>query len=152
MKRLFAVLLACSGLVMAKETAVHWSSLQGLIGGRNVVLDLQDGKHVKGSNVSVETDSMLIQTRKGPRSIPRNSIREIRLPQRCGYKWRIIGAAMGAGVGLAIAVPVITETHNEGSGRYDGAAGGLIGGLAAVGYLGGWSADKTGDRIRVLPD
>jgi hypothetical protein len=152
MKRLFAILLACSCLAMPNEIAVHWSNLERIIGGKNVVLGLRDGKRVKGSTVSVEADSIVIQTRKARESVPRNSVREVRLPRQAGYKWRIIGTAIGAGVGLAIAVPVLTETHNEGSGRYDGAAIGLVGGLAALGYLGGWSVDKSGDLIRVLPD
>jgi len=46
----------------------------------------------------------------------------------------------------------LTETHNEGSGKYDSAAAGLIAGLAAPGFLGGWSADRNSELIRVLPD
>jgi len=86
------------------------------------------------------------------RSVPRSMVREIRVARNASYKWRLIGTALGAGIGLAIAVPVLAETHNEGSGRYDGAAVGLAGGLAALGYLAGWSADRRGDVITVVPD
>lgn len=152
MRRLLAILLTCSCLALSNETAVHWSNLQQIIGGKRVVLNLVDGRRVKGSTLSVEADSIVIQTRKSPKSVPRNSIREIRLPRQAGYKWRAIGSAIGAGVGLAVAIPLLAETHNEGSGRYDAAAIGLIGGLAAIGYFGGWSVDGNSDVIHVLSD
>ena len=75
-----------------------------------------------------------------------------KLVERPATKWRMIGTALGAGLGLAIAIPVLAETHNEGSGNYDGAAAGLIVGLAAVGLLTGWRADHTRDVVRLLPD
>jgi hypothetical protein len=152
MTRLIAILLTCSCLGWTNETAVHWSDLQRIIGGRKVILNLTDGKRVTGSTLSVGADAIVVQTRKSRKSVPRSSIREIRLPRQAGYKWRVIGSAIGAGIGLAAAIPILSETHNEGSGRYDAAAIGLIGGLAAVGYLGGWSADRHADLIRVLPD
>jgi hypothetical protein len=36
--------------------------------------------------------------------------------------------------------------------RYDAAAVGLVGGLAALGFFGGWRADHSSDVINVLPD
>ncbi len=123
-----------------------------MITGKSVVISLTDGKRVKGSAISVGSDSLVMETDQGRRSVPRSSIREIRVPRKAGYKWRIIGMAVGAGIGSAVAVPVLTETHNEGSGRYDGAAVGLIGGLAALGYLAGWRTDKNGDVIHILPN
>ena len=151
MKRLVAILLVSSYLAMAAETSVHWRELGPVIAGKEVSLSLTDGKRVKGRAV-VEADSLVIETHKGRQSIPRTSVREIRIARKAGYKWRIIGAAVGAGIGIAIAVPVLAETHNEGSSRYDAAAAGLAGGLAALGYLAGWRADKEGDVVRVLPD
>ena len=153
MKRLVAILLLCSYVLAARETTVHWRDLGPMITGKDVVVILEDGKRVKGHTASIEADSLVIDTHTHQRqSVPRSMVREIRVTRKAGYKWRLIGAALGAGIGIAIAVPVLTETHNEGSGRYDGAAVGLAGGLAALGYLAGWSADKHGDVIRVLPD
>lgn len=153
MKRLIAVLLVCSSLVMAGETSVHWSDLSRVIGGKEVVVRLAEGKQMKGSAVSIEGESLVIETGKGRReSIPRSSLREIRLSRKVGYKWRLVGTAIGAGIGIAASLPVLRETHNEGSSRYDAVAAGLIGGLAVLGYLAGWSADKKGELIRVLPD
>jgi hypothetical protein len=97
-------------------------------------------------------DSIRVRTSGGEKSIDRRSIREIRLTKRAGYKWRVIGTAIGAGAGLSAAIPVLTETHNEGSGSYDGAAVGLIAGLAVAGFLGGWSVDRSSDVIHILPD
>lgn len=153
MGRILLLLVTFSGLVPAAEKAVHWSDLDRLITGKEVVLQLQDGKKVKGSAGAVNGDAIAMRTSTGQRSVPRASLREIRLPRRgSSYKWRMIGTAIGAGVGVAAAIPVLSETHNEGSGSYDGAAAGLIVGLAFLGYLGGWSADRSGDIIRVLPD
>jgi hypothetical protein len=152
MKRTLALLLACCCLASATEQAVHWSNLGNLITGREVIVRLQDGKRVKGNAVTIGTSSLLVQTNKGQRTISRASLREIRLPRKTGYKWQIIGAAIGAGVGTAISYPVLRETHNEGGSTYDGVAAGLIVGLAVVGYLVGRSTDRSGDLIRVLPD
>lgn len=153
MKRLVAILLVCSYAVAAKERSVHWRDLAPMIAGKDIVLSLTDGKQAKRNTLSVEADSLVIDTRAHHRqSIARNMIREIRIGRKTGYKWRLIGTALGVGIGIAIAIPVLAETHNEGSGRYDGAAVGLACGLGALGYLAGWSADRNGDVIRILPD
>ena len=152
MKRILAMLLAFACLVSAAEQRVHWSDLGQLISGKDVIIRLQNGKRVKGTAVIAGTDSITLRTSSGERRIDRRSIGEIRLPKRAGYKWRIIGTAIGAGAGLAAAIPVLTETHNEGSGSYDGAAAGLIAGLALAGFLGGWSVDRSSDVIHILPD
>jgi hypothetical protein len=152
LKRILAMLLAFACFASAAEQPVHWSDLGRLFSGRNVIIRLQNGKRVKGSAVAAGTDSITLRTSSGEKSIDRRSIREIRLPKRAGYKWRIVGTAIGAGAGLAAAIPVLTETHNQGSGSYDGAAAGLIVGLALAGFLGGWSVDRSSDVIHILPD
>ena len=152
MKRILALLLTFCCLASAKEQAVHWSDLAPLITGKEVVVRLQNGKRVKGRMVTVGADSLTVETSAGQRSIARSSLQEIRLPKKAGYKWRILGTAMGAGAGVAVSVPLLRYAHNEGSSTYNGVAAGLIVGLAALGYLGGWSADRSGDVIRVLPD
>ena len=152
-KRLIAILLFVSHALAGTETSVHWRDLGPIVAGKDIIVVLADGKRVKGHGASIEADSLLIDTHAQRRQpVPRNMVREIRMARSAGYKWRLIGTALGAGIGIAIAVPVLAETHNEGSGRYDGAAIGLAGGLAALGYLAGWSADRRGDVLRVLPD
>jgi hypothetical protein len=151
-KRILALLLAFCCLASAAEREVHWSDLDRLIKGKEVVLRLQEGKQVKGRAVAVSTDSILVQTSTGQRSVPRRALREARIRRRADHKWRMVGALIGAGAGAAVAIPILSETHNEGSGRYDGAAAGLMVGLAALGYLAGWSVDRNGDILRVLPD
>ena len=84
MKRVFAILLMCSCLAMSKETAVRWSNLAGLISGRSVIIGLEDGKRIKGTVVSVEADSISVQTRSHQELVPRKSIREIRLRGKLG--------------------------------------------------------------------
>ncbi|MGH9619993.1 MAG: hypothetical protein ACRD45_09850 [Bryobacteraceae bacterium] len=154
MKRILAILLVFSCIGAAAEQSVHWQDLSPLITGKRVVLRLEHARPVKGNAVGVGADSISIETRTGRRSIPRASIREIRVPKRAGYKWRAIGTAAGAGVGAAVAVPVLAEAQNEtgGLGRYGGAAIGLIAGLAALGFLAGWSVDHKADVIHILPD
>jgi len=152
MRRFLTMLLVFACLVSAGEQAAHWSDLSRVLAGRDVILRLQNGKRVKGSAVAVAADSITVRTSSGEESINRKAILEIRLRKKASYKWRSIGTAIGAGVGLAAATPILTETHNEGSGKYDGAAAGLIAGLAALGFLGGWSVDRSSDLIRVLPD
>jgi len=153
MKRLIAIVLAYSQLALGGETSVHWRDLGPLLIGKDVILTLADGARVKGTAESIDAASLVIETNKrGRRSIRRGDVRDVRVARRASYKWRVIGSVLGAGAGAAISVPVLTETHNEGSGKYDGAAAALVGGLAAVGLLLGWRADHARDLIRVLPD
>jgi hypothetical protein len=152
LKRWLAIFLICGGMAQAAETSVHWRELGPLIAGNKVSLILDNDRKVKGTGISVEGDSLTLDTRKGKQILARRSIHEIRVARKHGYKWRAIGAAIGAGVGVGIAIPVLAETHNEGSSQYDGAAAALIGGLAAIGYLAGWFDDRSGDVIRLLPD
>jgi hypothetical protein len=153
MKRLIAIVLACSQLALAGETSVHWRDLGPLLVGKDVILTLADGAQVRGVAESIEAGSLIIETKtKERQSVRRTGVRDIRVARRASYKWRVIGTALGAGVGVAISIPVLTETHNEGSGKYDGAAVALVGGLAAVGLLAGWRSDHARDVIRVLPD
>jgi hypothetical protein len=153
MKRFLAILLACAHLVQAGETSAHWRDLGPLIMGKDVVLTLAHGKRIKGSTESIEAESLVIETSKKERqSIRRSDVRYIQVSRKAGYRWRVIGTALGAGLGAAIAIPVLAETHNEGSANYDGAAAGLIVGLAVVGLLTGWHADHARDVVRLLPD
>jgi hypothetical protein len=152
MKRLVAILLVCGQIALAGTTSVHWRDLGSLIPDKNVIVSLVNGKSVKGRTASIEPDSIVLATRGGRVPVPRQSVQEIRVARKTSYKWRLIGVAVGGGVGAAIAIPVLAETHNEGSGTYDAAAAGLIGGLAALGFFGGWRADHSSDVITVLPD
>jgi hypothetical protein len=152
MKSLIAILLSCSQLLFAADISTHWNDLAHLIVGKTVLVGLPQGNRVKGRVVSVEAGSLTVETGGGRQSVQRESVREIRVSSRSGYKWRLIGTAVGAGVGTAIAIPVLSETHNEGSSNYDAAAVGIIAGLAAVGYLVGWSTDRHQDVIKLLPD
>jgi hypothetical protein len=152
MKCLVAILLVCGQIALAATTSVHWRDLSSVIADKDVVVRLTDGKSVKGRTSSVEAESIVMATRRGRVPVSRHSVREIHVARKTTHKWRVIGLGIGAGVGAAIATPVLAETHNEGSGAYDAAAAGLIGGLAALGFFGGWRADHSSDVITVLPD
>ena len=153
MKRVIALLFFCTAATMAAEKSVHWSDVGTAIAGKNVIVNVADGKHIKGRGVSIEGDTLVLETQKdGRKSVPRGSIREIKVARKAGFKWRAVGTAAGAGIGLAAAIPVLAETHNEGSSNLDGAAAGLIAGLAILGFFAGWSSDRASDTIHLLPD
>ena len=153
MKRLTAIFLVISQVVTASELSARWRDLAAMITGKDVIVDTIDGKHIRGVGLSVKGDSMILQTRKrDSQTIARTDVREIRIARKSSYKWRAIGTAIGGGAGAAIAIPVLAETHNEGSSNYDGAAVGVVAGLAILGFVLGWQADHARDVIRILPD
>jgi hypothetical protein len=151
-KRILAILLTFSWLASATEQAVHWLDLNRVIVGKEVVVRLQGGNRLKGQAVAVNANSLVVGTSTGPKSIARASLREIRVAKRAGYKWRFVGTAIGAGAGAAVSVPLLHYGRNEGNSTFAGVAAGVIVGLAVLGYLIGWSADRDGELIRILPD
>lgn len=153
MKRLAAIFVLISQFATATEISAHWRDLAAMITGKDITVDTASGDHIRGAALSVESNSIILQTRKGGRqTVTRSDVRAIRVTRRSGYKWRTIGAAIGAGTGIAIAAPVLAETHNEGSNNYDAAAAGAVAGLAIVGFLLGWQGDHARDVVSVLPD
>ena len=136
----------------AKDAAVHWRDVAPLVVNQNVAVKLVRGKGPKGSVMAVNAESLVVATSSGREEIPRDQVQVIRVLHKPGHKWRVIGTAVGVAAAAAIAAPILTETHNEGSGRYDGAAAGVFVALPALGYFAGWSADKKGDVITILPD
>jgi len=150
--RMSALMMLSCLAAFAKDTAVHWRELAPVVANQNVALKLTKGKGPKGAVVSVHPESLVIATAKGNVEIPREQVQFIRVLHKPTHKWRIIGTAAGVAVAAAIAAPILTETHNEGSGRYDGAAAALFVGIPVLGYFAGWGADKQGDLITILPD
>jgi hypothetical protein len=152
MKRILALILICAQIAFAGAVSVHWRDLGPIIQGKEITVRLADGTRLRGIATSVDADSLTIDRASRRQSVPRNSVREIRVSRKAGYKWRLIGTALGAGTGAALSYPILAETHNEGSGRFDGAAAALIGGLAALGFWAGWRTDRASDKITILPD
>jgi hypothetical protein len=152
MTRILALLLAFSCLSAAREQAVHWADLSGLITGKQVAVRLVDGKRVKGRAVRVTLDSVMVDTSVGQTSIGRSSLQEIRVGRTAGYKGRVLGTAIGVGAGVAVSVPLLRYANNEGSSTFRGVAIGLLIATTVLGYLTGWSVDRSTDLIRILPD
>jgi hypothetical protein len=150
MKRLLLVLLAVCYSLTAADVSIRWRDLGNLVKGNQVSIVADGGKRIKGTALSVEGDSLLIESKDGKKLISRSSIQQLRMAKHSSYKWRAIGTAIGAGIGIGAAIPILTETHNEGSGAYDGGAAGLIAGLAGAGFLLGWSTDRNGQVIRIV--
>jgi peptidoglycan/LPS O-acetylase OafA/YrhL len=153
MKRLTAMFLLIAQLATASEISAHWRDLAAMVTGKDIIVDTAGGDHIRGVALTVESNSMTLQTRKrGRQPVARTDVRDIRVARKSSYKWRTIGAAIGAGTGAAIAIPVLAETHNEGSDNYDAAAVGVVAGLAIIGFVVGWQADRARDLVRILPD
>ena len=152
MKRFPAIFLLACQLATGSEISAHWRDVAAMVTGKDVVVDSAGGDHIRGIAVTVDSDSITLQTRRsGRRPVAPTDVRDIRVARR-RYRWRTIGAAIGAGAGAAIAAPILAETHNEGSSAYDGAAAGVVAGLAIVGFIVGWQADHARDLVRILPD
>ena len=80
MKRLIAIVLACSQLALAGETSVHWRDLGPLLIGKDVILTLADGERVKGTAESIDAVSVVIDTKKRTaQSIRRGDVRDVRV-------------------------------------------------------------------------
>jgi hypothetical protein len=153
MRRLGAIFLLLSHIASASEISVPWRDLAAMVTGKDIIVDTAGGDHIRGVALTVDRNSIMLQTRKrGRQPVARTEVRDIRVARRSGYKWRITGAAIGAGAGAAIAIPVLAETHNEGSNNYDAAAVGAVAGLAVIGFVLGWQTDHARDLVRILPD
>ena len=153
MKHLVTFFFVASQIATASETSAHWRDLSAMLTGKDIILDMSGGDHIRGVVLAVEGDSMILRTRKRARQpVPRTNVRDVRIARRNSCKWRIISTAIGAGAGAAIATPVLAETHNEGSSNYDGAAVGAVAGLAVIGFVLGWQTDHARDLVRILPD
>lgn len=126
--------------------------------GKKIALVLPDGAELRGRVTSVQADALVLDVSKtsgkvahpkGATTLPRSSVRSFTMG-RTGWKWRVIGTAIGLGGGLAMGVFVNTYSHNEGDGA-PAAVAAVVALPTALGYLAGWAADRGSVTIRVLP-
>lgn len=81
-----------------QKLELSWPELEPAIAGRKITMVLPDGTHIGGHVLAVENDTLRLRVtqtsdgkvmRKGPASIPRTSVRRIRI-ERHSKHWRAI--------------------------------------------------------------
>lgn len=142
----------------ADKRDVRWSELAAVAEGKKIALVLPDGAELRGRVTAVQADTLVLDVSKtsdktahpkGSATLPRSSVRSFTVG-RTGWKWRAIGTAIGLGGGLAAGVFINEYSHNEGDGA-PAAVAAAIAVPAALGYLGGWAADRGTVTYQVIP-
>jgi hypothetical protein len=139
-----------------------WEELPQLVGKR-VCIPLYDGGAVAGKVREVQADALLIQVSrstdpvaypKGPLRVPRSTLHVLDLHGK-GYKYRVIGTALGFAAGTAggagVALGVQGGLFSNGRGTAAGAAFvGVMAGVTAAGYAVGNAADRRTTTIQIV--
>jgi hypothetical protein len=141
-----AVILIYSPLAIAQQPVApdDWSAVQQVAPGDNLVIDLKDGKSLKGKLSSVTTDELIIIRKNRNESIQKNTIAQIyRVKGKAEKgKYAAIGAGIGAGVGLGIGLAQNSPPKDDGE-IYPIVATPLGAGIgAALGFLFGQTKRK----------
>jgi hypothetical protein len=135
-------------LEAASDVRVTWAKLPELVTGRKITLVTKSGATLRGRVEQVTQDRLVLRGGKaGPTEVPRAGLTTFEM-KTSGAKWKIIGAAIGAGVGIAGAVPVNAYAHNEGDGAPLVVAA-IVAVPAALGFLMGWMADHKTVTVTV---
>ena len=146
---LLTVTLIYSPLVFAQQPAVSgdWSAVQDVPPGDQLVLNLKDGKSVKGKVISVTSDELSITRKNKNETIRRDSIAQVyRLKRKAEKgKYAAIGAGIGAGTGLGIGLAKNSPPIDDG--EIYPIVGTILG--AGIGALGGFLFGQA-KRKRVL--
>jgi hypothetical protein len=140
-----------------------WEELPQLVGKR-VCIPLYDGGAVAGKVREVQADALLIQVSrstdpvaypKGTLRVPRATLHVLDLHGK-GYKYRVIGTALGfaagtaGGVGVALGVVqggFLRDDHGTAAGA---AFVGVMAGVTAAGYAVGNAADRRTTTIQIV--
>ena len=135
---LLIIMLLSSPLAMAQQPAPSgdWSAVQNLTPGEELVVNLKDGREVKGKLISV-TDAELSLTRNNKsETFSRDRIFQIyqRKSKAQKGKYAAIGGGIGAGVGLGIGLAKNSPPVDDGEiypqlGTALGAGIGALGGF-----------------------
>lgn len=145
---LLIVMLISSPIAMAQSpTAGDWRAVQALAPGEEIVVNLKDGRGVKGKLAGV-TDTELSLTRNNKsETVARDRIFQIYQLKRKAEKgkYAAIGAGIGAGTGLGIGLAKNSPPVDDG--EIYPVAGTILG--AGIGALGGFLFGQA-KRKRVL--
>ena len=98
--------LVYTPLAMAQQPLApgDWSAVQHLPPGNELVIQLKDGRSVKGKMTSVTSDELSFTRKSQSETVRRDSISQIHHLKRKAEKgkYAAIGAGIGAGAGLGI--------------------------------------------------
>jgi len=141
--------LVCSPLAVAQQPVApgDWSAVQDVPPGDELVIQLKDGKSVKGRVSSVTGDEIGLTRKSRTETIRKDSMAHVYKFKRKAEKGKFaaIGAGIGAGAGLGIGLAKNSPPVDDGE-IYPkiGAAPG-----AGIGAIGGFLFGQT-RRQRVL--
>ncbi len=142
-----------------KPLELKWGEIQQLVIGQRVQMVLPDGATVKGEVVTVREDSLVLDVKgtsnkeahpKGSATIPRESVKLIRLERRSGNWGRNLGTTVGAITGVFLGGWLAIEAADSG-----GTAVACLAGITALGAISGYYIGKDIDRkvtvIKIVP-
>ena len=141
---LFGLLVSCS---LHAADNPGWNNLKQLSPGQQVRVVVNGNKTIKGQFQSSTDDALIILTKGGEQTVPRNSVQQVS-SRRAGHRGRhaLIGAAIGAGAGLGTGAAIdndcsrnsIVCTGNKGKAILTPVFGLLGAGIGALLPAGGW--------------
>lgn len=145
---LLAVTLIYSPLARAQQPLTgDWNTVQDLPPGDELIIQLKNGKSVKGKITSVTSDELSLVRKNKSEAIRRDNISKIEHLKRKAEKgkYAAIGAGIGAGSGLAIGLAKNSPPVDDG--EIYPVVGTILG--AGIGALGGFLFGQA-KRKRVL--
>jgi hypothetical protein len=132
----------------ASAPSHEWSALSAVATGSKLVVNLKNGKSVKGKLSSVSDTALSLSADNKPVSLNRDDVlRVYQTSKKSATKATLIGAGVGAGVGAAIGA-ASTSNDDFFISRGQAAAGFAVLG-AGAGALIGFAIGKSGGK-RVL--
>ena len=151
--RIFAFTLLAATLHTAPAAlSLKWNELSGTIPYKQVIVGLKDGSTVKGEVGSVESSTLEVYVvKKGPVSIPRDSIASLRLivKGKAGRRWGLAGGVL---LGLVGSIALVLDAGDNHSGEVALAAAVMVG-TPWAGYAVGEKLERSHEiRITILPD
>ena len=138
---------------------VPWSDLSPILVGRAAALTLPGDIRVKGKVIAVRPDGLQLEITKssdrvayplGPKLIPRPAVSTIMVSKHGGYKWTVLGTAIGGGIGAVLGTAAAKYAVNEGA-DFGGIIAALVIVPTAVGFLAGYFSDRGTMTISVQP-
>ena len=149
---LSAVLLSPAALAQTKME-VPWMGLAQALDGRVVNTVLLDGAVLRGRVLDVSYDELRFQVKKsskpvlypkGEVAVPKGQVKVFSYTYRNGTRGRKLGAVYGGAAGVFATIAVASIATNEG-GRINGAARGVLAGIAGAGVGLGYGIGHAAD-------
>ena len=146
---LISAMIVSGAAAAADAYRLQWRDLDPIVRGRKVSLTLTSGGKLGGRAMRVDPGQLVLETRKGVRTVLRADVERIRVDQTKGCAWRAVGTAVGGAIGAAVAIPLALYLGDSGRMAATTVLG--IGVPATLGWLAGWDADRKITEIVVVP-